>query len=147
MKELFSKISQALLLAPVMLLAVSSAAPAAVLAAPTCTPNVNTGGISSGADCAAPTNANNPLFGTGGVFVTIVNLLIFIVGAIAVLMLIVGGVRYVVSNGESSAVTNAKNTILYAIIGIIVSFLAFGAVQFVTSQLKPTTTTTTTTTP
>ena len=137
MKVFLKRISQALLLAPAMVMSFSFAAPLAVSAAvPTCNDTVSAGGIGNGADCAAPTNANTKLFGPGGVFVTIVNILIFVVGAIAVLMLVVGGVRYVVSNGESSAVTNAKNTILYAIIGLIVSFLAFGAVQFITNQLK-----------
>jgi hypothetical protein len=51
-------------------------------------------------------------------------------------MLIIGGVRYVLSNGDQGAVTNAKNTILYAIIGIVVAFLAYAAVNFVTSQLQ-----------
>ena len=51
-------------------------------------------------------------------------------------MLIIGGIRYVVSGGDQGAVTSAKNTILYAIIGIIVAFLAFAAVRFVTDQLQ-----------
>jgi hypothetical protein len=48
-------------------------------------------------------------------------------------MLIVGGLRYVVSAGNSTAVTAAKNTILYAIVGLVVSFLAFAAINYVIS--------------
>jgi len=137
MKAVLKKISQVALLLPMVVMAISAVTPPSAAQAVPCTPNVNTQGISGGADCAAPTNASNNLFGTNGVFVTIVNILIFIVGAIAVLMLIIGGIRYVVSNGEQSAVTSAKNTILYAIIGIIVAFLAYGAVNFLATQLAP----------
>ena len=68
-------------------------------------------------------------------FTTIANVLLFLVGAVAVIMLIVGGFRYVTSNGDQNSVTAAKNTILYAIIGIVVAFLAYAAVNFVTTQL------------
>jgi hypothetical protein len=98
--------------------------------------NSVTSGISHGADCAKPTNAPSNLFGANSIFVTITNILLFIIGAIAVIMLIIGGVRYVVSAGDQNAVTSAKNTILYAIIGIVVAFLAYAAVNFVSSQLQ-----------
>lgn len=77
------------------------------------------------------------LFGDGSIFNTITNTLLFLVGVISVIMLIIGGIRYVVSGGDQNAVTGAKNTILYAIIGIIVAFLAFAAVKFVTGSLNP----------
>lgn len=69
------------------------------------------------------------------IFATIANIILFLVGAVAVIMLIVGGFRYVTSNGDQNSVTAAKNTILYAIIGIVVAFLAYAAVNFVTTQL------------
>jgi type III secretory pathway component EscT len=62
---------------------------------------------------------------------TIVNTLLFIVGALSVVMIILGGIFYATSNGDSSRVTLAKNTITYAIIGLVVSFLAFAVVNFV----------------
>lgn len=56
-------------------------------------------------------------------------------------MLIYGGIRYTVSGGNAEAVKNAKNTILYAIVGIVVAVLAFAAVNFVIGQLaQPTVT-------
>ncbi|MFZ1410182.1 MAG: pilin [Micropruina sp.] len=64
-------------------------------------------------------------------FQTITNVLLFIIGAVSVVMLIIGGFRYTVSQGDSSALTSAKNTILYSIIGIIVALLAYGIVNFV----------------
>jgi len=61
----------------------------------------------------------------------VVNTLIFVIGLVAVIMLIVGGFRYVFSQGNEKAVQGAKDTILYAIIGIVVAVLAFAIVNFV----------------
>lgn len=69
--------------------------------------------------------------GQGGIFRTITNVMLFLIGAISVIMLIVGGIRYVVSGGDSTAVQNAKNTILYAIVGVVVAILAYAVVNFV----------------
>lgn len=62
---------------------------------------------------------------------TIANVLLFILGAIAVIMIIIGGLRYTTSNGDSSAIQGAKNTILYAVVGLIVAILAYAIVNFV----------------
>lgn len=62
---------------------------------------------------------------------TIVNILLFILGAIAVIMIIVGGIRYTTSNGEASSIKAAKDTILYSVIGLIVAILAYAIVNFV----------------
>lgn len=91
--------------------------------------------LKQGVDQSMPTNAPTQLFGGGtSIFQTVANLLIFIVGAVAVIMLIIGGLRYVLSGGDEKGVVSAKNTILYAIIGVIVAILAFAAVNFVVTQ-------------
>ncbi|HSX48353.1 MAG TPA: hypothetical protein VLF41_02540 [Candidatus Nanoarchaeia archaeon] len=98
--------------------------------------------LQNGVNAAQPSGASSCLFAVPGsgcttsIFQTVANTLIFIVGAIAVIMLIVGGLRYVLSSGDQAAVTGAKNTILYAIIGIIVAILAFAAVNFVVQQFS-----------
>lgn len=61
----------------------------------------------------------------------IVNILLFVLGAIAVIMIVIGGIRYTLSNGDSSAITGAKNTILYAVVGLVVALLAYAIVNFV----------------
>ena len=61
----------------------------------------------------------------------VVNVLLFLIGAIAVIMIVIGGLRYVTSNGDSSATKGAKDTILYAVIGLIVAILAYAIVNFV----------------
>ena len=65
------------------------------------------------------------------IFQIVTNVLLFIIGAVSVIMLIIGGIRYTVSQGDSGAVTSAKNTILYSIVGIVVALLAYAAVNFV----------------
>ena len=69
---------------------------------------------------------------------TIVNLLIFSIGMVAVIMLIIGGFRYVFSQGNEKAVTGAKDTILYAIIGLVIAILSFAIVNFVLGGLTET---------
>lgn len=65
------------------------------------------------------------------VFAKIINIMLTIIGILAVIMLIVGGIMYVVSAGDSKRVESAKNTILYAIIGIVVAAVAGLIVKFV----------------
>lgn len=61
----------------------------------------------------------------------VVNVLLFLLGAIAVIMIIIGGIRYATSNGDAGAIKGAKDTILYAVIGLIVAILAYAIVNFV----------------
>ena len=55
---------------------------------------------------------------------TIVNILLFILGIIAVIMIIIGGLRYTTSGGDSGQTKSAKDTILYSVVGLIVAILA-----------------------
>lgn len=66
---------------------------------------------------------------------TVVNLLSALVGIVAVIMIIVGGFRYITSGGNDTSVTAAKNTILYAVIGLVVVALAQILVRFTLSKL------------
>jgi hypothetical protein len=61
----------------------------------------------------------------------IVNMLLYLLGAIAVIMIVIGGIRYTTSNGDSSAIASAKNTILYAVVGLVVAIMAYAIVNFV----------------
>jgi hypothetical protein len=92
------------------------------------------GTVQSGADSARGSDQTADLFGQTGIFRTITNVLLFILGAISVIMIIIGGLRYVISGGNSTAVTAAKNTILYAIVGVIVALLAYAIINFVLSS-------------
>lgn len=68
-------------------------------------------------------------------FGTVANVLIFIIGAIAVLMVIVGALRYVLSGGDAAGIKNARDTILYSLIGVAVAMISYALVQFVIGRL------------
>ncbi len=91
--------------------------------------------LQEGAEAARCDGCPENLFGDTGVFKQVTNTILYIVGIVAVIMLIVGGIKYVVSGGDAKKVTDAKNTVLYAIIGLIISFLAFAIVNFVIAAL------------
>ncbi len=102
-----------------------------------CDPTATGNGAKSGADCAgAGTVLNNNL---GATVKAVVNTLIFIVGLIAVVIIIVAGLRYVLSQGDEKAVGGAKNAMLYAIIGLVIALLAYAIVNFVLGRLGVTT--------
>ena len=66
----------------------------------------------------------------------IINIMSVVIGAIAVIMIIVAGYKYISSGGESGKVTAAKNTLIYAIIGLVIVALAQFMVRFVLKQAK-----------
>jgi hypothetical protein len=137
MKSLINKIGQGLLLVPMLVLGFSFVAAPVAMAGDTCSTDPGSLDINSGADCAQGRNTPSDLFGDdASIFRIVTNVLLFLIGAIAVIMLIIGGIRYVISGGDQAQVTSAKNTILYAIIGIIVAFLAFAAVNFVADSFS-----------
>jgi hypothetical protein len=70
----------------------------------------------------------------------IVTLFSVIVGAVSVIMIIYGGFRYITSGGDSGRVGNAKNTLIYAIIGLVIVALAQLIVHFVLNQATTVTT-------
>jgi hypothetical protein len=67
----------------------------------------------------------------------IVNILLFIIGTISVIMIIVGGLRYVLSGGDQNSVKAGKDTILYAVIGLVVAIMAYAIVNFVLGSFQP----------
>lgn len=83
-----------------------------------------------------PNPVGNP--DLGSVLRSVVNALLIFAGAVAVLFLIIGGFRYVISTGNEQQVEAAKKTILYAILGLIVIFIAFVLVSLIETQLKVT---------
>lgn len=102
--------------------------------------------INSGLCAGVNLDINNSNCASGGsgtqsinkVIHTIINLLSVVVGLVAVVMIIVGGLRYITSGGSDTSVTGAKNTILYAIIGLIIVALAQILVRFVLSKVTQT---------
>jgi cytochrome bd-type quinol oxidase subunit 2 len=123
----------------------------ATIAAPAMVPALASADqIQSGLDCGSSFNVNNisgngtdcPIdaSGTGDrlnhILTLVVNIFSLIVGVVAVIMIIIGGLRYITSGGESSNVSTAKNTIIYAIVGLVVVALAQFLVHFVLAKVQ-----------
>lgn len=92
---------------------------------------VNLGTTGEGGSCKNDDNATDKV---DGLITLVINIFSIVVGVVAVIMIIVGGLKYITSAGDSNNVTSAKNTILYAIIGLVVVALAQFIVQFVLSK-------------
>lgn len=80
-------------------------------------------------------SVTNPISGTEGVILRVVSILSFVIGVASVIMVILGGLKYITSNGDANSISSAKNTILYAIIGVIVAVFSRVIVQFIITKL------------
>lgn len=69
-----------------------------------------------------------------GIVAAVINILSILVGVISVIMIILGGFRYVTSDGDSGKISNAKNTIIYALVGLIITAFAQFIVFFVLNK-------------
>ena len=85
-------------------------------------------GPDSGAGCNKAKGASNSV---ENLIKTVINIFSAVVGAVSVIMIIVGGFRYITSGGDSNNVSGAKNTILYAVVGLVIVAIAQIIVQFV----------------
>lgn len=89
----------------------------------------------SGASVCQNTSADNPIFGPKGLVTRATQIVTIAVGAAAVIMIIIGGFRYVLSAGDSNATQSARNMILYAVVGLIIALVAQSLVLFVLRRL------------
>lgn len=87
-------------------------------------------GDACGANCG-PSNVAT-------LFKNIANVFIFLIGSVSVLMVLYGAFRYVISRGDAANVKAAKETILYAIMGVVVAICAYAIVNFVASSISGT---------
>jgi hypothetical protein len=92
----------------------------------------NCSGNASTAVCKA---RGDKLFGPTSIWTNILNTLIYITGSISALMIVIGGLRYTISGGDQGALTSAKNTILYAVVGLVLSLMGYAIVNFVLSRI------------
>lgn len=87
-----------------------------------------TGNVGLGNSCAKPTGQEDKV---ANIIRTVINIFSAVVGAVSVVMIILGGFKYITSGGDSNNVSGAKNTILYAIVGLVIVAFAQIIVQFV----------------
>ncbi len=85
--------------------------------------------------CAEDTPGTDRLFGQDGVFALVVTILALVIGVAAVIVIIIAGIQYMLSTGDPTKTNNAKNAILYAIIGIVVAVIARFVVLFIVDRL------------
>jgi hypothetical protein len=87
-------------------------------------------GLTAGGSAA---NCDDPTInkGVSDLIRTAINLISIAVGIIAVIMVIIGGPKYITSQGDSNSINSAKNTLLYAIVGLVIALLAQVIVRFV----------------
>jgi len=78
---------------------------------------------------------NNGIYGPNGVITKVANIVAFVVGIAAVIAIIIGGLQYVLATGDPQRINNAKNTILYALVGLVVVVAARSIIIFVIRRL------------
>lgn len=123
------------LFAPMLVPAFASAAATDLFAANTIN-NAVCSGVNQASNNSTSTSCGSNGTGTGAPDITkiatkIINILSVIVGAIAVIMIIWGGFKYITSGGDTGNVSGAKNTLIFAIVGLIIVALAQFVVHFV----------------
>ncbi|MEO5499432.1 MAG: MMCAP2_0565 family pilin-like conjugal transfer protein [Candidatus Saccharimonadales bacterium] len=74
----------------------------------------------------------NTLF---GIITNITNLLLVVIGVISVIMIIIGGFRYTTSAGDAGQTKSARDTIIYAVVGLVIAIMAYAIVNFVLSRI------------
>lgn len=79
-----------------------------------------------------PSDLGFPEVTVSGGLQAILNIVFTLAGLLSVIFIIVGGLKYTLSGGDATGLKSAKETITYAIVGLIVTLLAFGIVNFVT---------------
>jgi hypothetical protein len=67
----------------------------------------------------------------GTLIFNIINLALVVLGSVAVLIIVIAGIRYIVSRGDPQSINKAKNAIVYAIVGLVVALSASALVNFV----------------
>jgi cytochrome bd-type quinol oxidase subunit 2 len=95
--------------------------------------------LDSSGGCTVDANGNAEDT-VNSILTDVINIFSLVVGIVAVIMIIVGGLKYITSGGDSGNVTGAKNTILYAVVGLVVVALAQVIVRYVLTQTGEATT-------
>ncbi len=96
-------------------------------------PACGVGGTGGSAYCQQ--SGSNPIVGPNGLITKVINIISYIAGIAAVIMVIISGIMFVNSHGDSNSVKTARNTLMYAIIGLIIVVIAQTLVRFVLSRV------------
>ncbi len=77
----------------------------------------------------------NRLFGPFGVLTQAARLIVMVVGVVSVIIIIIGGLKYILANGDSAKITSARDTIIYALVGLVIALFAQGIISFVLTRI------------
>jgi len=116
-----------------VLLAISLLVPAPAFAATNPFQGVCQNGGAGTAVCT--NNTTDPIAGPNGALIKVTSILAAVTGIISVIFLVIGGMKYVTSGGDSSGVATAKSTIIYALVGMVIALLARPIVSFVITRV------------
>lgn len=93
------------------------------------------GAAKSSAVCEGKTT-QNPVSGKNGLLLKIVKIVGIAAGVAAVIMIVIGGFQYLLSAGDATKAANARNTIIYAAVGLLVVVLAASILSFVLNKIS-----------
>ena len=128
------KLTVRLLAATAALLTIAFAVPATASAVTPFSEACKGGGAGS-AVCSNNTGGNDPIAGPNGAIVNVTSILAVITGVVSVAFVIWGGIKYITSGGDSSGVSTAKNTVMAALIGLVLALLARPIILFIVGRL------------
>lgn len=78
----------------------------------------------------------NPVYGSGGIINNVANAVALVAGSIAIIYIILGGIKMITSTGDQQAFKQGRSTLIYAAVGIMLVVVARGVVAFVLSRLE-----------
>ncbi|HSW79698.1 MAG TPA: pilin [Candidatus Saccharimonadales bacterium] len=134
---MFTKLKRIILTAAaVSMIATPALVPAMAGAATSVNQNIcsGTNASASGTGSCDTQTANNQVT---TLMTNIINFFSLLVGIVSVIMIIIGGFQYITSNGDSGKISTAKNTIIFALVGLIIVAMAQFIVHFVLGKVAP----------
>lgn len=81
------------------------------------------------------TTGRDPIAGEDGILKNVLLIFSYVVGVAAVIMVIIGGLKFITANGDPNSITSARNTVLYALLGVIIFLASQAIVRFVIGRV------------
>ncbi|HTE57398.1 MAG TPA: hypothetical protein VK694_01530 [Verrucomicrobiae bacterium] len=78
----------------------------------------------------------NSIYGADGILTKVARIMSILVGIASVIVIIIGGFKYVLAAGDTTSIASAKNTIMYAVVGLVVSLVSQGIITFVLLRVR-----------
>lgn len=98
--------------------------------------NKNGVNVQNSTVCKSKNVSGNPLFGPEGVLTKAIQIVSLIVGVVAVVMIMVGGLKLITSGTNPQDVSKARETIIYALVGVLIAAVAQVIVQFFLKRIN-----------